>query len=172
MTSETERLRTNIEETRAAVGEDVDALAEKVDPRKVAERRMDAMRETATGLKDRVMGTAEGIEHSVASAASTAARVPAERTRGNPLAVGLIAFGAGWLLSTLVPVGEKEKAATQRAMDAAEPLKSEAMDAASRVTEGMREPVQQAAEHMKESASSAADEVMGSGSPESGTRLT
>lgn len=155
MTSDTDRLEREIQKTRSEVGGDVDALAEKIDPRRVAERRMEAVRETATNVKDRMMG----VEEDVASAVSGAARMPIERTRGNPIAIGVIVFGIGWLAGSLLPMGDRERMATQRAMKAAEPLRSEAMQAAGELADGMREPLQQAAEQLTQSATESAQHL-------------
>ena len=50
---------------------------------------------------------------SVGQAASAAPQRVREQTQGNPLAAGLIAFGAGWLLASLR--GERRRAAHRRA---------------------------------------------------------
>ena len=159
MTSETDRLRADIEDTRTEVKLDVNALTEKVDPRRIADRRMQSIRDTATGLRDQVMGTAEDATSSVTQAASDAVHAPMNKTRGNPWASGLVAFGIGWLLGSLIPVSERERELTDRAMEAAEPVRDEVKDVASQMSEGMAAPVKEAAEHLKESATEATSAV-------------
>jgi hypothetical protein len=59
---------------------------------------------------NRLMGTADDVRNTGAATASSvgdavadAPRMVAQKTQGNPLAVGLIAFGAGWLASSAAP---------------------------------------------------------------------
>ena len=56
--SNPEEIREDIERTRADLGQDVDALADKVSPNKIAERQGRKVRNAVTSLKDRVMGAA------------------------------------------------------------------------------------------------------------------
>ncbi|MFB0840543.1 hypothetical protein ACETK3_21425, partial [Arthrobacter sp. E44] len=44
------------------------------------------------------------------------------KTAGNPLAAGLIAFGAGLLVSSLIPPSQKEREAADQLKTAAQPL--------------------------------------------------
>lgn len=63
MAEEPDRLRADIEGTRAALTRDVDLLAEKTNPKQVARRRW-------TAVKERVMGTTDEAAHGVHSAGS------------------------------------------------------------------------------------------------------
>ena len=71
MTQNPDEIREEIERTRSELSQDVDALSEKVSPSKVAHRQTEKVRDTVTGWKDKVMGTAndatsrvsEGAEH-------------------------------------------------------------------------------------------------------------
>jgi uncharacterized protein YjbJ (UPF0337 family) len=64
MAEEPDRLRQDIEATRASLTRDVDLLAEKTSPTKVAQRRW-------TSVKEKVMGTSEHAKHSAGNAAGT-----------------------------------------------------------------------------------------------------
>ena len=132
-----DEIRADIERTRAALSNDVDELAETVKPQNVAGRQVDKVKEAASNIKDRVMGSdddeysrgAVGRLPSSASAArersptrhtppetqsarrpprhaSAVSRAPAtvkRKAQGNPLAAGVIAFGIGMLVSSLIP---------------------------------------------------------------------
>jgi hypothetical protein len=180
-----EQLKHEIETTRRDLFDDVDALTEKVHPGRVVQRRVGRARSRMVNLRERVMGTAsdttastgQGISSTVSgagSAASSAASTVADtagsagvavrqRTEGNPLAAGLIAFGAGWLASSLLPASEQERRAaarvTETARETAQPLAQQAGQALSEMTEGMREPAQQAARRVRSSAGGAAGTV-------------
>jgi ElaB/YqjD/DUF883 family membrane-anchored ribosome-binding protein len=52
-----DEIRADIERTRSALSNDVDDLAESVKPKNVAERQVGKVKEAASNLKDRVMGS-------------------------------------------------------------------------------------------------------------------
>jgi hypothetical protein len=108
-TDDPDAIRNDIERTRMALGQDVDALADKVNPAKAAQRQTDKVRRAATRLKDRVMGTASDVVDSTQDAMGHAGEAVADAPRrvasaaqGNPVAVGLIAFGVGLLAASLI----------------------------------------------------------------------
>src|SRR3954449_7857444 len=70
----------------------------------------DSVTGAASSAKDSVSGAAQGAvstvtdaASSVTGAASGAVGTAKEQTEGNPLAAGLVAFGVGWLVSSLLP---------------------------------------------------------------------
>ncbi|MGH3338874.1 MAG: DUF3618 domain-containing protein, partial [Propionibacteriaceae bacterium] len=52
-----DEIRADIERTRAALSDDVDDLAESVKPTNVAGRQVGKVKEAASNIKDRVMGS-------------------------------------------------------------------------------------------------------------------
>jgi hypothetical protein len=64
MAEEPDRLRQDIENTRASLTRDVDLLAEKTSPKKVAQRRW-------TSVKEKVMGTSDQARHAASDKAGT-----------------------------------------------------------------------------------------------------
>ena len=145
--SDPEVIRQQIEDTRRELSYDVDALNEKVNPARVVDRRVTAAKGRLSNIKEKVMGSAQdttsqahgmasnaagsvqgaasSAADSVQSAASTAVSTVQQapdmairQTQGNPLAAGLIAFGVGWLVSSLLPASEKEKQLAQQAESA------------------------------------------------------
>jgi ElaB/YqjD/DUF883 family membrane-anchored ribosome-binding protein len=184
-----DEIRRNIERTRAELSGDVDALTEKVTPSRVVSRRVDKVRSSVSSLRDRVMGPASddgpetsdtggsareslssaagGAKDSLSSAASSmsdaASSAPSavkERTQGNPLAAGIIAFGVGWLLSSLLPASEPEKqAATQVKDKATEVAQPQVQRIAQEVAGNLKEPAREAAEQVKSTATDATQAV-------------
>lgn len=151
--------------------------SEKVSPARVLERRVDKAKDA---IKDKVMGVAStsgdnsgGLstaQDKVSSAASTVAdtatsapEVARSKTRGNPLAAGLIAFGVGWLAASLLPATQKEQdvsvAVRDKANEHTDAIKQPLADAANDVKDNMREPVQHAAESVKSTAQDGAANV-------------
>jgi ElaB/YqjD/DUF883 family membrane-anchored ribosome-binding protein len=129
-----EELNTDLESSRQQLSRNIDELNDKVNPQRVIRRRKDAAVSGMGSLRDRVMGTASDTRdrassaagNTVAGATETASQAAQgavgtieHRTQGSPLAAGLVAFGAGMLVSALVPASDKEADAVQRAVDAA-----------------------------------------------------
>ncbi|WP_456824778.1 DUF3618 domain-containing protein [Cellulomonas sp. P5_E12] len=162
MSTDPDQIREDIERTRAELSSDVDALTDKVSPTQVAARQADKVRTAVSDAKDRVMGGVSGGADTAGSAASSvgdaAAQLPhaaKDKTRGNPLAAGLIAFGAGWLLSSLLPSTRQEQQLAQSAKEQAAPLVQEAKDAAQGLADNLRQPAQEAATAVKDRATEA-----------------
>jgi hypothetical protein len=194
--SDPEVIRRQIEDTRRELSYDVDALNEKVNPARVVDRRVSAAKGRITNLKEKVMGSAhetttsaQGMASnaagSVQSAASSAAgsvqdaastaveavqQAPdtvIRQTQGNPLAAGLIAFGVGWLVSSLMPASEKEKQLAQQAESAVrehkDALLEPAKQAAQEIGEQLKPAAQEAVESVKATAQDAASTVKDEG---------
>jgi hypothetical protein len=177
MSQSPEEIREEIERTRAELGSDVDALAEKVSPSGMAHRQGQKVRDKMSHVKSSIMGVAdnttgsaksgmhqagESVSHTAQHAGETVQNAPhqvAEKTRGNPMAAGLIAFGAGMLISSLIPASQKEREAATVLKEKAEPLKTELTDAAKQVAQDMKGPAQEAMESVKSSAQDAAARV-------------
>ena len=170
-------IRADIEATRARLGTNVDAVADKVTPSHIVQRQTDRVKDAVFGVKDKVMGAADhtadhvhsttgSVGSHVSDAGSAVAGAPGQlknRTQGNPLAAGLIAFGAGLLVSSLIPASQKEREAADALKSAAEPLTTELTDAAKQVAEGLKAPAQEAVENVKATAADATDHLKADG---------
>ncbi|MFE8886576.1 DUF3618 domain-containing protein [Pseudarthrobacter enclensis] len=158
MSENPDAIRADIEATRARLGTNVDAVADKVTPSNIVHRQTDKLqekvRETVTGVKEKVMGAADHTTTRVHNAAGTGTG-----HAGNPLAAGLIAFGAGMLISSLIPASDKEREAADQLKTAAQPLATQVTDAAKTVVEDLKEPAQQAMDNVKATATDAAEHV-------------
>ena len=97
--------------------------------------------------------------------AATAPSAVRQQTQGNPLAAGVIAFGTGWLISSLLPASEKEKQATIEAKDKvsehSDTLTAPLKEAAQNAKENLQPHAQQAADSVKSTATDAAGNVKG-----------
>ena len=177
MSSNPDEIRRDIERTRRELSSDVDLLTEKVSPTKVMERRVERARGAVSSVKEKVMGSATDTKgaagaglgsaqdklssaaSTVADTASSAPQMARQKAQGNPLAAGVIAFGAGWLLSSLLPASEKEQQAATALKDKASEHSDKLTEPLSQAAQNLREPAQQAAESIKSSASDAASTV-------------
>ena len=104
--------------------------------------------------------TENGVVHQAAVAVK-------EKTQGNPLAAGVIAFGAGWLVSSMLPASEKETQLASKAVDTAkeygQPLAREAADVTAEIGQDMKSPAQEAVQSVKSTAAEAASTVKDEG---------
>jgi hypothetical protein len=170
--SNPDEIRAQIEQTRRGLSDDVDALSDKVSPSAIAQRKVDRAKGAVGGIRDKVMGAApsagdlkgkaQGLLPSGSGQGTTSPGEVASgaqdkilgSTQGNPLAAGLIAFGAGWLISSLLPASGVEKKAVSQAKDkvAASPLKDQLTSAAQEVKGNLAGPAQQALESVKSTA--------------------
>jgi gas vesicle protein len=200
MAQDPEQLERDIEETRRNLGQNVDALADKVSPTRAVERRVEGAKSWVSNTKDKIMGSGSderpygtgaygddyatsggslsdrasgaastvgdrvsGAASSVSGTVSEAPQMLRQRTEGNPLAAGVIAFGVGWLASTLIPSSRVEQRAATQVKEKAEPLmdqaKEQVQQMASDVKDELQPKAQEAAQSLKDSASSAATSV-------------
>jgi hypothetical protein len=177
MSTDPDVIRSEIEQTREELSSDVDALAYKASPGRMVQERTDRVRGVFRGAREKVMGVADATgdkaseaasavsdaASSVAGTASEAPRRVGRAAQGNPIAAGLIVFGAAWLVSSLLPRSEPEQQAAGQVRatveEHADELKQAAGDAARSVQDSMREPVQQATESVKSTAAEAVQTV-------------
>jgi len=181
MTTDADRIRDDIESTRAELSADVDALTDHISPGRVAQRQADRVRTTVGGWRERVMGSASDVRSStggrfsslgdgasgrLSSLGETASDLPdqaRQRVEGSPLAVGLIAFGAGLLAAALLPSTTAEQRAATSLKEQAQPLVDEAKQVAQDVAQGLKEPAAQAASAVKDRAAEGTSNVKESG---------
>lgn len=193
-TDDPEVLRAQIAQTRSNLSRDVNALGEAVSPSNVARRQADkvtgSVKDAGRSLKEKIMGSdddpydtspgmaqraqwaAEDAGHAVGDVAgsardavTSAPSVARRKAQGNPLAAGLIALGAGWLLGSLLPSTDKERelavAAKEQAQEHGQPLVEEAKAAAQEIVEDVKPQAEQAAEDLKATAQEGVDSVKG-----------
>jgi ElaB/YqjD/DUF883 family membrane-anchored ribosome-binding protein len=165
-----EQLTTDIEHTREDLSRNLDALNERVNPGRVIDRRKEAARNRIGAMKDKVMGSAHQAEHRMSSAGDSmsgsargAAQTVQEKAEGNPLAAGLVAFGAGMLVSSMIPTSQKESEAAQRLVESAkehgQPVLDEAKSVGQQMGADLKDQAGEAAEQLKSSAQKSADQV-------------
>jgi hypothetical protein len=167
MAEEPERIRNEIESTRSDLARNVDALADRTIPTRVARSRWSSVKRKVRGMNDTLMGTprhaAHPVQGSMQSAMDTvqdkaslatgkagevasdvtdtvrqAPEALTRQTQGNPIAAGMIAFGVGLLAASVIPTTDVEKRAGRQ-------LKDNAGD----LVEPVRQPLAESAQHLK-----------------------
>lgn len=165
-----EQLTTDIEHTREDLSRNLDALNDRVNPGRMVDRRRQAARNKIGAMRNKVMGSAQGGGHrmssmgdSVSGSAQDAAHTVQQKAEGNPLAAGLVAFGAGMLVSSMIPASKKESEAAQRLVEGAkehgQPVLDEAKSAGQQMGQNLKEQAGQAAQEVKSSAQESAGHV-------------
>ncbi len=150
-----DQIRREIEATRADLSQNVNALTDSVKPGNVARRQVDKVMGGAADFRDKVMGGADDASSATGNAVGAAPTAVRRGTRGNPVAAGLIAFGAGWLVASLIPASSAEQQAATALKDKAQPLTEGVTQAAKEVASNLQEPLQQAAAEVKSTATDA-----------------
>lgn len=191
---EIERTRGNLSQNVNALGE---AVQPSNVARRQAEKVQDRVVGAGRGIKERVMGSddrddvrygyasyetdgpsvgdrvgdaGDRVRDAAGAARSRVEQAPGmarRQTQGNPLATGLIALGAGWLIGSLLPVSERERELAVRAKESAQekrqPLVEGAKSVAQEAAGNLKEPVQEATEALKTSAAESVEKVKGEG---------
>jgi gas vesicle protein len=188
MAQEPDELRAQIDQQRDEISGTIDQIENRINPSHVLARRQDRVKRRLTGWKDSVFGNDEpdyptyrdpygasyssarddsgGVGQRVGDIASSASDVVQHapsavrrQTRGNPMAAGAIALGAGWLIGSLLPESGTERRAVRRIepqlSDAAATVKQEGKALA----DDLKEPAKQAAHEVKQAGQDAATEI-------------
>lgn len=173
-----DELRTEIAMQREEIGRDVDALGDRVIPARIVERRTEAIKTRVQDARRSVMGDpddpgsrsigdragdakerAGALAH---DAADEVAAVP-DRIRsgaqGNPLAAGLIAFGAGLLAATLLPTSRREEQLAEQLQPQVEKVGAQVGQIGRGVVDDLRPEVQDAVAGLKDEATEAGRRV-------------
>ncbi|CAG7843897.1 hypothetical protein USB125703_00112 [Pseudoclavibacter triregionum] len=212
-----DEIRREIEETRARLSSDVDAVAEKVSPSAVIDRQTNRLKEGLSNMKDKIMGTDEttttghvvdrdGERGGLHGAADQAQRVVGDvqdkaaqvagdvqskageladsakrtaedaqrkladapraverQTRGNPLAAGLVAFGLGMLVASLIPASKAEQQAADQLKEKAEPLVRDAQEKVQQLAQDAKGPLAEAGEQLRQVAQDSLQNVKAQG---------
>jgi ElaB/YqjD/DUF883 family membrane-anchored ribosome-binding protein len=181
MGSRPEELRSEIERTREELTYDVDRLADHTVPSRVVGRKVAGVKARARSVADKVMGARDSVQDTASSAGDrardTAARAGekmqdtahsvagtvrdtpdavARQTRGNPLAAGVIAFGVGLLVASLLPETDAEKRAGAMVADRSEDLVDKARETAREMASDLGDTAKDAAGSVKDTAREAA----------------
>jgi hypothetical protein len=176
-----EELRARAELQRTELSRDLEAIGDRVSPGRIVERRRAAVRQRFERARDAVMGRADSVRETVRDGTSdtlssvgdtasgfgervgSAPEAVRRQTEGNPLAAGLIAFGAGMLLATVIPSSQKEQDVGHRIeprlSDMADGVKSEVRASVRQVTEQIKPMAEEAVEGVKATAQDAVESV-------------
>src|SRR5215218_7771008 len=129
--------------------------------------RVSSVQGTLSDKASSVQGTLGDRPSSVGDAASGAPSQVRAKAQGNPLAAGVIAFGVGWLVSSLLPTSEKEKQLASQAESAvkehSQPLVDQAKSVAQDIGDNLKPAAQEAVESVRSTAQEGVQTVKAEG---------
>ncbi|MEU1397363.1 DUF3618 domain-containing protein [Micromonospora zamorensis] len=187
MSNDPDRIRREIETTRTELSYDVDALTDKVNPRRIAGDRVGQARGAFTRAKEKVMGSSshmgqeasERMSHmagsvrdetrslghqsremmgSVRDEARSLGHQSREQAQGNPVAAGLVAFGVGLLAASLIPPSGRERHLAGRARHMVSEHSDQLREQASQVGHQMQDNLREPAQQAAQSVRSSAQQ--------------
>lgn len=150
-----EELRREIEESRAHLGDTLEAIGDRVSPARMVERRKNRMAFGARHLRSRVMGSAESV-------VDTAKDVPGmvrSETEGTPMIAGGVAFGLGFLAAVAFPTTAAERNVAPKVAATTQPLMQELAESGKEMGDHLREPLAEATTAIKDTAGESAHRV-------------
>ena len=181
MGQEPDRIRAEIEQTRADMTETVDALGYKADVKTRAKENLqekrDSAKESIVGVKDRIVGAGDSVTSTVSDKTPDSAQVKHKARRAksvaqqNPLGLAIGSVATGFLAGMLIPstqvedekIGQvaddvKDKV-RETGQEALEHGKQVAQEAAQSAQQTAKESGQQHAQEVQQSAQQSAQEV-------------
>jgi len=171
-----DQLREEIDLQRAEISRDLDALGDRVSPGRIIDRRTEAVRSRFRGAKDAVMGSnadegdgrldqardkASGLVHTAADDLTGVPSRIRSTTEGNPLAVGLVAFGIGLVAATLIPTTRREEQLAEQLQPQLEKAGAQVGRAGRELVENLRPDVEEAVAHVQDQASQSGAQLAG-----------
>jgi hypothetical protein len=152
-------IRAEIEETRARVGDEVDALSYKTD---VGARASDFVDEKKEAVKSKVMGAKDAVTGTATKAVPSRQQFATvkDTAERNPFGLAIAGVAAGFVIGTLLPStrieDERLGEASDRVVDAGKETAGEAVDRGKQVA---KEASRAAVETAKESGKEQTDEL-------------
>jgi hypothetical protein len=176
-----DELRRDAQHHREQMGDTLEAIGDRLSPERIVERRKAAVGQRLRSVKEAVMGSPDydesggngglvGRAQSMASSAGEAVhsateqvqqtpQAIADQTRGNPIAAGVVAFGVGALLATLLPHSRTEQRLVEDAKPQLQSAAQELKEAGRAVASDAKDRSTSALEEVKAAGTSAASSV-------------
>ncbi len=166
-TKDPDQLKREVDATRRTLSDDVNDLRSSGRPGEVAKhqvaRAADSAGDALTRWKDRLMGTLardDTADPGSPRSGDDPGNPITQRTQGAPLATGVIAAAAGWVLGALIPASERESQAADAIADrAAGPVQEEIRATLEESADHLKQPAQEAVESVRSTATEAAESV-------------
>lgn len=156
MATRSDELTSQIETTRGRMDRTLDDLGERAGPGRLKQR----MRGAVDHTRDTVMGVADQTRDRAAESGGGLAEGVRERSSGNPLAAGLVAFGAGLLAGSVLPESRTENKVAREVQSKSQGrLREEAHRSASELSDQVGARADEARERIAGETRQAKDDV-------------
>ena len=160
--SESERVRSEIDDSGEHLGQTVDAIGDRMLPGRIIERRKETATRSLRGWRERLMGAAEDTGHQISDTANStldqvkgAPQTLSHKTEGSPLAVGGVAFAVGMLAAAIWRPSDPERAVVERVAEAAPDLTNDLGDMARGAAQTVKDEAADVADELKSSVAEA-----------------
>ena len=154
----TQDLRRDLAGQRDDIGRDLEAIGDRLSPGRVADRSRERARRRVDSWRERVMGieqqTKTQIGSTIPSPSDTSSMVE-ERVQGSPIAVGLVAFGLGFIAGSVLPASRTEQDLAKKVEPQVERVAGELADTAREAADHLKPAVQEEAAAVKDDATTA-----------------
>jgi hypothetical protein len=168
----TEQLKSDIALRREEIGRDLEAIGNKVSPSQMVERRKESAKAKVKNVRESIMGSADTAGSGVSRVGDKVQEIPdlaRQRVQGSPLGVGLVAFGAGLIVASLIKPTRAEQRAVERVQPELEQAASGLRQAGEEAAIDLRDHAQEAVSHVGQSAKEAAQSQAQGSSPMQGS---
>jgi hypothetical protein len=155
------------------MSETLDAIGDRISPERMYERRKAAVSQRLHRMRDAVMGSpdyeepvtqrarerASQLTHEAKDRMEQTQHAAAATVRGNPLAAGAVALGAGMLLATAMPRSRTEQRLAQQTRPQLDHAREELVRAGRDLVDDAKEHARDAGQHVVETSRQAAQHV-------------
>jgi hypothetical protein len=155
-----DELEADIVHTREDMSTALDLVGDQMSPKQVVKGSTRRLTKWFESARDGIMGTVSDVEGRVAEQGRQVSGALASQNEGNPLAAGIIAFGVGLLVGSVLRPTKVEQQGLSAIADKADPAIGEAMQAAAELGHEVQRSTVQAASQVGEALKDASQAVV------------
>ena len=163
MAQRADELEADIVHTREDMSTALDLVGDQMSPKQVVKGSTRRLTKWFESARDGIMGTVSDVEGHVAGQGRQVSGALASQNEGNPLAAGIIAFGVGLLVGSVLRPTKIEQQGLSAIADKADPAIGEAMQAAAELGHGVQKSTVEAASQVGEALKDAGQAIVDKG---------
>jgi hypothetical protein len=152
----TENLRLGLRNLQESV---MGGNGDMADEKELEDGRLPRLTGTVRGQSRRVAEDTGAVPGTVADRPEPAPATLRDKAQENPLVAGLVAFGGGVLLASLLAPSDPERKVARQVKEKTEPVKEKAVEAGRSVADQVQQSAQDSTEQVKQRATDAAKQV-------------
>ena len=160
MAQRADELEADIVHTREDMATALDRVGDQMSPKQVVKGSTRRLTRWFQSARDGIMGTVSDVEGRVAGQGQQVSGALAGQNEGNPLAAGIIAFGAGLLVGSVLRPTKVEQQGLSAIADKSDPAIAAAMQAAAELGHGVQKSTVEAASQVGEALKDAGQAIV------------